>query len=102
MNVDGEHHTNLRKDAVSAVTWGIFPGKEIIQPTVVDVETFHIWKDEAFAIWREEWASLYVEDSAARTLLDEIHDSYWLLNLVENDYVNGDIFAIFRALGVDV
>ncbi|MGD8331024.1 MAG: methylenetetrahydrofolate reductase, partial [Acidobacteriota bacterium] len=30
VNAAGEHRTNLRHDAVSAVTWGIFPGKEII------------------------------------------------------------------------
>ena len=100
MNLANETHTNLRPDAVSAVTWGIFPGKEIIQPTVVDVETFHIWKDEAFEIWREGWASLYPEDSASRRLLEEIHDSYWLLNLIENNYTDGNIFAIFRELGV--
>jgi methylenetetrahydrofolate reductase (NADPH) len=69
---------------------------------VVDVESFQVWKDEAFAIWQEEWASMYPEGSASRKLLEEIHDSYWLLNLVENDYVKGDIFAIFRGLGVDV
>ena len=27
-----------------AVTWGVFPGKEIIQPTVVDPVSFHVWK----------------------------------------------------------
>ncbi len=99
VNVENQTHTNLRTGAVSAVTWGIFPGKEIIQPTVVDVETFHIWKEEAFEIWRDGWASLYPEESASRRLLEEIHDTYWLLNVVENDYINGDIFAIFRELG---
>lgn len=102
INADGQMHTNLRRDAVSAVTWGIFPGREIIQPTVVDVETFHIWKDEAFEIWRQEWGTLYPEGSEARELLERIHDSYWLLNLIENDYVGGDIFAVFRELGVDL
>jgi methylenetetrahydrofolate reductase (NADPH) len=100
VNVEGTTHSNLRPDAVSAVTWGIFPGEEIIQPTVVDAETFHVWKDEAFEIWREEWAALYAEKSVARELIEAIHDSYWLLNLVENDYINGDIFSIFRDLGV--
>jgi methylenetetrahydrofolate reductase (NADPH) len=99
INVQNQSHTNLRPYAVSAVTWGIFPGKEIIQPTVVDVETFHVWKDEAFEIWRQDWALLYPEDSDSRRLLGRIHDTYWLLNLIENDYVSGDIFAIFRALG---
>lgn len=102
VNAAGDHHTNLRPDGVSAVTWGIFPGKEIIQPTVVDVETFHIWKDEAFQIWHEEWATLYPEGSRPRQLLDHIHDEYWLLNLIENNFIDGDIFALFRELGVDI
>lgn len=29
---------------VNAVTWGVFPGKEIVQPTVVDAQSFGIWK----------------------------------------------------------
>jgi hypothetical protein len=33
---------------VQAVTWGVFPGKEIAQPTVVDPEAFLAWKTEAF------------------------------------------------------
>lgn len=28
----------------NAVTWGVFPGKEIIQPTVVDPISFVSWK----------------------------------------------------------
>jgi methylenetetrahydrofolate reductase (NADPH) len=28
----------------NAVTWGVFPGKEIIQPTVVDGASFAVWK----------------------------------------------------------
>lgn len=28
----------------NAVTWGIFPGREIIQPTVVDPVSFMYWK----------------------------------------------------------
>ncbi len=27
-----------------AVTWGVFRGKEIVQPTVVDPVSFNIWK----------------------------------------------------------
>ena len=29
---------------VNAVTWGVFPAKEIIQPTVVDPASFMVWK----------------------------------------------------------
>jgi len=96
----GETRSNLRPDAVSAVTWGVFPGKEIIQPTVVDAKTFLVWKDEAFGIWRHAWASLYLEDSPSRRVLNEMHDAYWLMHIIENEYHHGDIFAIFRDLGV--
>lgn len=30
--------------SVNAVTWGVFPGREIVQPTVVDAASFAIWK----------------------------------------------------------
>lgn len=100
VNVQGEVRTNLPETSVNAVTWGVFPGREILQPTVVDYQTFLIWKDEAFHLWKDEWGALYEPDSPSRKLLEDIHDSYWLMNLVENDFVEGDLFAIFRELGV--
>ena len=30
----------IRDDAVVAATWGVFPGKEIVQPTIVDQASF--------------------------------------------------------------
>ena len=32
----GEQMQNVGDNDINAVTWGVFPGKEIIQPTVVD------------------------------------------------------------------
>jgi methylenetetrahydrofolate reductase (NADPH) len=32
----------------NAVTWGVFPGMEIIQPTVVDPISFLSWKVNRF------------------------------------------------------
>lgn len=29
---------------VNAVTWGVFPAREVIQPTVVDPQSFLVWK----------------------------------------------------------
>jgi methylenetetrahydrofolate reductase (NADPH) len=84
--------------AVNAVTWGVFPQKEIIQPTVVDPESFPIWKDEAFELWKSEWRDLYEEGSRSREIITEIHDSYYLVNLVDNDFVRGNIFAPFDEL----
>ena len=36
--------TNCKTVNPNAVTWGVFPGKEIIQPTVVDPISFMSWK----------------------------------------------------------
>ena len=36
--------TNADKFSPIAVTWGVFPGKEIVQPTVVDPISFEFWK----------------------------------------------------------
>jgi methylenetetrahydrofolate reductase (NADPH) len=38
--------TNIKDKRPVAVTWGVFPGKEIIQPTVVDPIAFKSWRPE--------------------------------------------------------
>ena len=42
--LQGENITNAPELQPNAVTWGIFPGREIIQPTVVDPVSFMFWK----------------------------------------------------------
>ena len=69
-----------------ALTWGVFPGKEIIQPTIADIVSFLVWKDEAFDLWPQKWAWIYDEDSQSRMILNNIHTSYYLVNLVDNDF----------------
>jgi methylenetetrahydrofolate reductase (NADPH) len=89
------------KRSVCAVTWGVFPGREILQPTVVDTESFLVWKEEAFDLWLSSWASIYSEESEAYEILYDIHDSVFLVNVVDNDYIKGDIFKVFdRALEI--
>ena len=39
-----QDYTNCDELQPVAVTWGVFPGKEIIQPTVVDPIAFKSWK----------------------------------------------------------
>lgn len=68
------------------MTWGVFPGREVLQPTVVDPVSFKVWKDEAFALWQEQWGKLYPEGSPSRDLLTRISESYYLVNLVDNDF----------------
>lgn len=78
----------------NAVTWGVFPGKEIVQPTVVDKNSFLAWKDEAFLIWKE-WADIYDKGSKAHDMMIDISKNWYLVNMVENDYIEGDIFRVF-------
>ena len=44
----GNAYSNCRTRGVHAVTWGVFPGREIMQPTVVDPDAFIAWKSEAY------------------------------------------------------
>ncbi|KAK1379456.1 Methylenetetrahydrofolate reductase [Heracleum sosnowskyi] len=94
----GSWVSNISNTDVNAVTWGVFPSKEIIQPTVVDPSSFLVWKDEAFELWSKAWAQLYPEEDASRKLLEEVQNSYYLVSLVDNDYINGDIFAVFKEI----
>lgn len=36
INSQGESYQNVEENDVNAVTWGVFRGKEVVQPTVVD------------------------------------------------------------------
>jgi len=79
-------YTNCDELLPVAVTWGVFPGKEIIQPTVVDPISFRAWKDEAFGLWREQWRKLYEPGSQSYDVIEDILDRYYLVNLVDNDF----------------
>jgi methylenetetrahydrofolate reductase (NADPH) len=92
MSVDkaGTKKGNVKDGSVNAVTWGVFPGKEITQPTVVDVKSFMAWKDEAFSLWGE-WSGIYEDGSESKKLIQSVADSYYLVNIVDNDFVSGDL-----------
>ncbi|KAM9475824.1 methylenetetrahydrofolate reductase (NADPH) [Clarias gariepinus] len=105
VNVKGKNITNAPDMKPNAVTWGIFPGREIVQPTVVDPVSFMYWKDEAFALWIEQWAKLYEDESPSRMIIQYIHDNYFLVNLVDNEFpldnclwqVINDMFELLNA-----
>ena len=81
------------------MTWGVFPGREVIQPTVVDPEAFMVWKDEAFSLWLQPWAAIYDDESLSFELLHRVHDSYFLVNIVDNDFVgDNDLFGLFERI----
>lgn len=89
---DGTSISNC--DTVTAVTWGVFPGIEVLQPTVVDPASFVVWKDEAFELWHTMWADLYPPDSPSRRLIDSMREELVLVNIVDNDFVAGDLWAV--------
>lgn len=97
VNAQGDGEGTFK--GITAVTWGVWPSSEIKQPTVVDPEVFtNIWKDEAFALWKSQWGSLYDPNSASFKLIESIANTYYLVNIVDNNFISGNIFAIFEDL----
>eukprot|EP01012_Entosiphon_sulcatum_P005937 TRINITY_DN12769_c0_g1_i1.p1 TRINITY_DN12769_c0_g1~~TRINITY_DN12769_c0_g1_i1.p1 ORF type:complete len:428 (-),score=70.82 TRINITY_DN12769_c0_g1_i1:53-1336(-) len=80
-------------DGVNAVTWGVFPGKEIAQPTIVDPATFNVWKDEAFDLFTVPFTSAHQE---VPEVIQTIYDTWYLVNMVENDFVQNDLWTVFE------
>jgi len=81
-------------------TLRVFPDREITQPTVVDTESFRVWKNEAFNIWDQVWANLYDEETdnegISKKILSDMKQSLVLVNVVDNNFINGDIFQVFK------
>jgi methylenetetrahydrofolate reductase (NADPH) len=98
VDFSGDYDSNMALGAANAVTWGVFPGKEIVQPTVVDTASFKIWREEAFDLWLNDWAYIYEQNSESRMLFEKVHNTYVLVNIVENDFVSGDLNRAFQGL----
>lgn len=76
----GELRTNAPTDGPNAVTWGVFPGKEIVQPTIVETVSFMAWKDEAFRLG-QDWANCHPAGSPSRDVIGGIVDNWYLFNI---------------------
>jgi len=101
INKRGDLRTNTHSDGPNAVTWGVFPGKEIIQPTIVEAVSFMAWKDEAYELGTQ-WAKLYEHESTSQKLISEFIDSAYLVNVVHNDFHDSDaIFKPFYKAGAE-
>ncbi|KAJ6172318.1 Methylenetetrahydrofolate reductase 1 [Penicillium chermesinum] len=80
VNKNGELRTNTR-DSPNALTWGIFAGREIIQPTITETISFLAWKDEAYRLG-EDWSKCHDAASPTRQLLqDFVNDRYLVKDL---------------------
>ncbi|KAI0924497.1 hypothetical protein AcW2_005371 [Taiwanofungus camphoratus] len=101
INKRGDLRTNTHSDGPNAVTWGVFPNKEIIQPTIVEAISFMAWKDEAYELGRQ-WAKYYEPDTPSRELISGVMDTYFLVNVVHNDFKKpGAIFDPFFKAGAE-
>jgi methylenetetrahydrofolate reductase (NADPH) len=98
VNRQGDLRTNTHSEGPNAVTWGVFPGKEIVQPTIVEAVSFIAWKDEAFELGMQ-WANFYDENSTSRKLIQDVMNTSYLVNIVANDFKDG--LSIFEPFQLD-
>jgi hypothetical protein len=47
-----------------------------------------VWKDEAFALWINQWQNIYEPATSPFNLLQEIHDTYYLVNIVDVCFIS--------------
>lgn len=101
VNKYGDLKTNAPSEGPNAVTWGVFPGKEIVQPTIVETVSFLAWKDEFYRLG-QDWANCHASASPARYVIGDLVDTWYLLNIVHNDFhVTSGIFPLFEGLKVE-
>jgi methylenetetrahydrofolate reductase (NADPH) len=91
LNKQGDSVKNVKDGEINAVTWGVFKGSEILQPTVVDNEAFTIWKDEAFSHWCDIWGLIYGIGTPSYEFLKGVQETFYLINIVDNNYISGDL-----------
>ena len=79
-----DHHSS----SVNAVTWGVFRGKEIVTPTIIEEVSFRAWGDEAYRIW-DEWRGVYPRGSATERFLGQARNDSWLVCVVGQQFGAG-------------
>jgi methylenetetrahydrofolate reductase (NADPH) len=85
-----EFESSAPASAANSVTWGAFPGKEIVTPTIIEEISFRAWADEAFGIWAE-WERCYAHGTASRRVLRELRDGLWLVNVIGHGYREAEL-----------
>ncbi|EER33755.1 methylenetetrahydrofolate reductase 2 [Candida tropicalis MYA-3404] len=96
VNKNGNLISNCQDDDINAVTWGVFPGEEILQPTIVEKTSFLAWKDEVYTLF-SEWSKISGMFDAEKDkiqhfneLMSQITENFVLCNLVNNDFLQGN------------
>jgi methylenetetrahydrofolate reductase (NADPH) len=89
---------SIQEGLTTALTWGAFPNREIVQPTIFDPLTFSVWAEEAFSLWSVMWLDLYEPDTDSYDLIETIRDTYFLIAIIDNDFVSDNSSQIFSAM----
>ena len=90
VNYSGQDlRVGVEEGGVTALTWGVFPNREILQPTIFDPDTFLVWAEEAFSLWSTMWLNLYDFESDSYELIEKIRDTYYLVAIIDNDFTSG-------------
>lgn len=79
----------------NAITWGVFPLKEILQPTIIEYQSFKAWNEEAFILWLN-WARCYKKGSHSYELLNSIYNNYFMVSIISHDFPDEN--ALWRIL----
>ena len=53
-------------------------------------------QDEAFQLWTTEWGKLYDKGSQSQKIITDIASTWFLVSVVDNDYISGDLFKWFK------
>jgi hypothetical protein len=78
----------LELNTINAVTWGVFPSREILTPTIIEAESFRAWSAEAYAIW-SEWRRCFPRDSREAEFLERMRGESVLVNVVGHGFRGG-------------
>ncbi|KAI1423008.1 methylenetetrahydrofolate reductase 2 [Xylaria sp. FL1777] len=85
----GNGSYKMGESSTNAVTWGVFPGKEILTPTIIEEVSFRAWAEEAFGIFGE-WAQVYGKGHESEKLLEAARTDSWLVNIIHHDYMDNE------------
>lgn len=95
-NAAGDFVSSEHPGAVHAVTWGSFPGKEIVTATMVEEVSFRAWVEEAFGRWAE-WGRV-VRSDESRKFLRRWRGEGWLVNVIGHGYRKGEEGSLWDIL----
>jgi methylenetetrahydrofolate reductase (NADPH) len=87
-NSGQELRVGVEEGGITALTWGVFPNREILQPTIFDPSTFLVWAEEAFSLWTMQWLNLYDMESGSYDLIETVRDTYYLVAIIDNDFIS--------------